>query len=163
MARTARGSLPSSGPVTRSATVTVSGLRELLGAFDKLSFKTKRRVLERILMRRMEPIAVTAKVNAAPIYLWGDLERSIQVRTTPPHDAPPETRDPDSVNVYVGPGRNPQATLREFGTSRVPAHPYMRPAWDQHREDLPEGVAGDIAKEIATTADGAPKGRPQTS
>lgn len=45
--------------------------------------------------------------------------------------------------VYrVGPGgpAEPYAAAQEFGTSRMSAQPYMRPAFEAHRDDVPNEV-----------------------
>jgi HK97 gp10 family phage protein len=157
---------------TVAVTATMSGLIELNESLDKLSFQNKRRVLERVLLRRAQPIVQAAK-DKAP-YEYYDLERSIQATTTPPHNlmnarkafgqviaaggtigaarAAAKAYGANPPTVYIGPGRNPQSSLQEFGTSHHRAQPYLRPAWDQNSNAVLVGIAADIQQEINATA-----------
>ena len=42
--------------------------------------------------------------------------------------------------------------LREFGTARQPARPWMRPSWDSHRERVLKSFAGDLKARIEKAA-----------
>lgn len=43
------------------------------------------------------------------------------------------------------------ARFLEFGTSRMPAYPFLRPAWDQLKGALPEMIRVDLATAIDAT------------
>lgn len=157
---------------TVGITATVSGLKQLNDTLDALSFQNRRRVLERVLLRRAQPIVQAAKQKAP--YDYYDLERSIQATLTPPHNlmnarkafgqviaaggtvgaarAAAKAYGANPPTVYIGPGRNPQSSLQEFGTSHHRAQPYMRPAWDQNQNAALIGIAADIQQEINATA-----------
>lgn len=40
------------------------------------------------------------------------------------------------------------AYYQEFGTSRIPAHPYIRPAIENHANDIVEAVSNELSKDI---------------
>lgn len=42
----------------------------------------------------------------------------------------------------------PHAHLIEFGTVKAPAHPYFRPTWDKHKEEISRDIIDGINKEI---------------
>lgn len=154
-------------------TVQVVGLKELQDALNELPRATSRNVQIRALMRQAEPIAAAARAFA-PVRL-GHLRRSIVATTQRPagHKTPaarafastigaggtPEQARAAAkaagaapVEVFVGPGRNPQSSLQEFGTSHHPPQPYMRPAWDMHKRLAVDGIGKDLWDEIQKTA-----------
>lgn len=67
------------------------------------------------------------------------------------------------AGVIIGPGRAPQAFFAEFGTGErfhkngksvgsMPAQPYIRPAWDSHKDGLIDEIARLMAPEIEKAA-----------
>lgn len=67
------------------------------------------------------------------------------------------------AEVIIGPNRNPTAHFMEFGTGErfhrdgksvghVEAHPYMRPAWDKHKDGLEQKLATRLRQEIEKSA-----------
>lgn len=68
------------------------------------------------------------------------------------------TESETSRVIHVG-SPSPRAHLEEFGsgprfhksgkfTGAMPARPFMRPAWDQTRDQVLEGLRAELAKEI---------------
>jgi len=48
----------------------------------------------------------------------------------------------------IRPRKAPHAHLVEFGTSRAPAHPFFRPAWDSCREEVKRNIEFGLKKKI---------------
>ena len=57
----------------------------------------------------------------------------------------------DTVEVYVG-TRDPIARLQEFGTRKAPPQPFMRPAWERHKDQALEDIKQNLATEIDKAA-----------
>lgn len=157
-------------------TIKVDGLKELDAALGELSKRTARGVVKRILTKAAEPIAIDA-ANKAP-FLWGDLALSMSFSFTKPKGADAgkaafadalrrgasraEAREAllaarpsgggSFAEVFVGPGRNPQAIFQEFGTSRHQPQPYMRPVWDARKGWALETIKSELAQEIGKAA-----------
>lgn len=127
-------------------TVRVEGLRQVDQALGELGKTTGRNVLRRVGIARMEPLA-DAMRNRAPVDA-GDLKDSIAVSTRNPR----KNRKQSTVEVHAGPGRHPQAHLREFGGDGNPPEPYVRPAWDGGKDELLNGLKDDLWSEISKAA-----------
>jgi len=154
---------------TSPVTFQFHGLKECEAALKELPKATARNVQVRVLLKRAQPIVAYAKAMA-PVQ-FGDLKKSIQATTQRPHGhkspatqafaqtiaaggsqeqarAAAKAVGPSPVEVYIGPGRNPQSSLQEFGTSHHPPQPYMRPAWDFGGKEAMNGIAKDLWAEI---------------
>lgn len=166
--------------MARPVKVRVSGLKELDEALGQFSKATARGVLRRVLMRAGKPIAEAA-ADHAPVRS-GDLKESIRVSSRKPADADVgraafarvirETGDRKAAGaasraarkaakasgqdafaeVYVGPGRHPQAIQQEFGNVNHEAQPFMRPAWDAEKGTALKIITADLSDEIEKTA-----------
>lgn len=147
----------------------IDGLRELKAALDELPKATSRAVQRRVLLKRAQPVVDAAKAKA-PVRL-GDLRDSIHATTKRPPGhksasarafaaagggaagrAAAKAAGGTPVEVFIGPGRHPQATFQEFGTRHHPPQPYMRPAWDEQGPGVHDGIADDMWDEIRKTA-----------
>lgn len=144
-------------------TVKLSGFAELDARLAALGRATAKNVVKRVLLKAAEPIREAAQAKAPR--LTGTLSLSIGVSDKPP---PGFKKEPgsgpvfvgreggkamfrsarnDQVSVYIGPtskggkGVSPVGMWQEFGTSKFPPHPFMRPAFDEKK-----GVALDIIK-----------------
>jgi HK97 gp10 family phage protein len=133
-------------------TVKVEGLQELMTALRELPNATAKNIMRRVLVARAEPVAEAAR-RLVPVH-EGHLKESIHVATRLTRRQKSRHRkvDPDDVEVFVGPGSDPAAHLNEFGSSHQAAHPFMRPAWDETKDELLEGVAADMWDEIEKAA-----------
>lgn len=157
-------------------TVKVEGLRELEKALKELPRATAKNVMVRALKAAAEPM-VDMAAQDAPV-LTGRLRDSIAVSSKRPKDdkgagakafgaamaagasagqARQAARAANRgvgglVEVFIGPGRNPQAIAQEFGTSRHPPQPYMRPAWDANKAGILETLKDLTWAEIEKAA-----------
>lgn len=147
-------------------TVQVTGLREVERALSEMPKATGKNVLRRVLKRRAQPVADAMSANAPR--LSGDLAESAAVSTKLTKRQRAQHRkmfknDKASVEMFVGMGGLAQATQQEFGNERHPPQPFTRPAWDQNKTALLEGLKADLWTEIekaaARMAKKAAKGR----
>ena len=127
-------------------TVKVEGLRELDAALSELPKATSRNVMRRAGIKALEPMAEEMR-RRVPVDS-GDLKEGIAVSTRNPR----RNRRQSEVEVYAGPGRHPQAHLREFGGDGNPPEPYVRPAWDGGKTELLDTVKQDLWSEIEKAA-----------
>jgi HK97 gp10 family phage protein len=132
-------------------TVRVEGLRELDRALGQLPKATAKNVLRRVALARLEPMAEEMR-RRVPVDA-GDLKKGITVTTKNPR----RNRKKSTVEAHAGPGRHPQAHLREFGGDKNPPAPYVRPAWDGGKDELLNGVGADLWAEIQKAAQRAAK------
>jgi len=101
--------------------VTIKGDDELVAKLKRLAGKATKAQARAALQAGALPIQ-TAAVQKAPI-LTGTLRRSIHTETA-------ETSDGAVARV----GTNVEyAPAQEFGTSRMRAQPYLRPAFDERK------------------------------
>lgn len=137
----------------------MTGFAELYRAIDHLPEVVKARELEPVVTAALEPIRDTARALAPDDPLTGppwNLNTSIEVGTRQrsgraKHDRALGQYD---ARAYVGPTKYgyPQAIFEEFGTVHAPAWPYMRPAWDAHKQAALEIIKvklGTRLREIA--------------
>lgn len=142
------------------ARVRVEGLRELEQSLRELPKAVARNALRRVLIKRAQPMAETMRAlvpddPATPE--TKDLKGSIGVGTKlSKRQAKLHRRenrdDKQFAEVFVGAGPKPHAHLQEFGTVNHGPQPFVRPAWDQHKDSILEGIKDDLAKEIDKTA-----------
>lgn len=105
-------------------TVQLVGMKDLEKELFKLKGSTAKSNTRKAMKDALEPIAQAARANA-PV-LSGELQESVEVTS---RVSPRQTRKSE-LEMYLGPGRNPQAITQEFGTYFHPAQPFMRPAWE---------------------------------
>ena len=106
----------------------VDGLRELDKALNRLPLKARAPIMRRALMRAMEPVKQAA-IAQAPI-LTGNLRTNIVKRTSIPkagNSFTAEARVSVLSDAFYG-------MFHEFGTVKLPARPFMRPAVDNNAE-----------------------------
>ncbi|WP_088346305.1 MULTISPECIES: HK97-gp10 family putative phage morphogenesis protein [Rhodomicrobium] len=131
-----------------SITIRIEGLKEVQAALRDLPKSTGKNIMRRVLIARAEPVAEAARA-LVPVDK-GNLLASINVSTRLTRRQRGLHRKPhrDDVEVHVGPGANPAGHFQEFGTSRHPAQPFMRPAWDRTKAGVIEGLKEDLWAEI---------------
>lgn len=149
--------------------VKVEGLRELEKALADLPKATGKSAMRRVLKKRAQPVADAAR-SLAP-HGVGHLEDSITVSTKRPVGQKSESQrafaaagggaagraaakaaGSSPVLIFIGPGRHPQASLQEFGTSHHGPQPYMRPAWDRTKDAVLDGIKDDLWAEVRKSA-----------
>lgn len=157
-------------------TVRVEGLKELEKALRELPRATAKNVMVRALKQAAKPLVASASADA-PV-LTGALRDSINVSSRKPKGAKgpgaaafaaamaggasraqagqaaraANRGSGGSVEVYVGPGRHPQAVFQEFGTSKHPPQPFMRPAWDATKQQVVDSIKAALGDEIMKAA-----------
>jgi HK97 gp10 family phage protein len=131
--------------------VKVEGLKELVDAFRELPKATGKNVIKRILTKRAQPIERQAAAGAPK--RTGKLKRSITISTKLSRRQKSTVRqDKSYVEIYIGPGQQPQAIMQEFGTFKDKPQPFMRPAWDQNKGVLLNDLKKDLWAEIERAA-----------
>jgi HK97 gp10 family phage protein len=132
----------------------LTGFDGLEAALDDLPKATAKNVVRRILEKRAQPFADTAR-QLVPMDK-GHLKKSITVSSTKVAKTQrkeiKKLQNEGFVTMHIGPGQDPAAHLQEFGSSQHPAQPFMRPAWDQNKDDVLDGMADDLWKEIDKAA-----------
>lgn len=153
----------------------VEGLKDLDAALGELGKSAGTAVLRRVLKKAAQPIYETAKALAperaadAPKAYFkrdgkeverrpGTLHALVQAGTRLSRRQASAARreGKNSAEYYVG-TRDRVGRLVEFGTSRTPAHPFLRPAWDQHAPDALGIIREELGGEIEKAAQRAAK------
>jgi len=125
-----------------SSTWKVSGLRDVELNLRRLKKTTSKRLLRKIGIEALEPIAAGMRSRASR--RRGDLIEGITVGTRLARSQKrfaglggSSFKDPNMMVVYAGPGQHPQAITEEIGTFNQAADPFVAPAWDAgHRGAL---------------------------
>lgn len=137
--------------MAKGFSVKVEGLKELEQALQQLQRANAKAVLRRTLKEAGQPVAKTARA-LAPIEM-GYLRESIDVGTKLSRRQSKLHKKQSPVEMFIGPGPDPAAHLQEFGSG--PGHqaqPYLRPAWDQHKNEVLDTIANRTWLEIERTA-----------
>lgn len=134
-------------------TVHVDGLKEVQAALRELPDATAKNVLRRVGREGLEPIAEAMR-GAVPV-ASNALKNSITVgtRLTRRQRAKHRKDGRDDVEVFAGAGSDPAAHLQEFGTVKFPPQPFVRPAWDEGKDALLEGIKDAMWAEIEKAAE----------
>ena len=125
----------------------VEGLKELDKALDELRPAAAKGVLRRVGRRGLEPMDAAWR-SKAPHLSW-DLEQSGDVGSNINRRG---YRRESDVEVFAGPGVNPQAVQQEFGNRNHPPQPFMRPAWEETHEPALQIVKDELGGEIEKSA-----------
>lgn len=162
-------------------TVKVEGLREFDEALSELNKPTARNVLRRVLTKAGEPMAETMRRLAPddPDTAAPDLRTSIAISPTLRNpvgkseyaavmagggskgEAVQAMRDArrnaggegSFAEVFVGPGKGgAHGVLQEFGTVNHGPQPFVRPAWDQHKDEALTIIGRELGGEIEKAA-----------
>lgn len=140
--------------------VKVEGLRELEQNLRELPKATARNVLRRVLIKRAEPMAETMRslvpddpATPETVDLKGSIGVGIKLSKRQARLHRKENKDDKQfAEVFVGAGPKPHAHLQEFGSMNNSPHPFVRPAWDQHKDAILEGIKDDLWTEINKAA-----------
>ncbi len=139
--------------------VRIDGLRELEAALANLPKATGKNVLRRVLKKASAGTVADAQANAPRD--TGGLSQSIIIgarlngRQTSLNRKEAGSRS--AVEMFIGPsyakgkgGRH--GHLLEFGTVKMPAQPFMRPAWDANKDAALRSISDDLGSEIEKAA-----------
>lgn len=125
------------------------GLKELDTALAQLPKATAKSALRTALRRVLKPV-VTDAGRRAPRDQQGRIERSMVISTRL------RARQQGQITVggvtmYAGPTSR-IAHLHEFGTVKMRARPFLRPAWDEHQREVMQKLTAEIWTMIARAA-----------
>lgn len=113
------------------AKLTIDGLDEIRRAFKLLPTKVAKKVIRAAIRQSLKPVLATAK-DLAPVDT-GVLKGNIKLRA-----AARRRKGSIALEVRVGPGdfKGDQfyAAFIEYGTVKMPARPFMRPAYEVHKD-----------------------------
>ena len=110
-------------------TVKTTGFRELEQELFKLKGTTAKSNTRAAMKEALEPMAKVAR-SKAPVR-EGNLREGVDITSR----VKPAQGKKSDLEMYMGPGRDPQAITQEFGTYFHSAQPFMRPAWDGEKEN----------------------------
>lgn len=129
----------------------IAGFDELEKAFNQLPNAMSKSVLRSALKKSLKPVLATAKRLVR--HLSGDLERSLVIGTKLKSTQKSDKR-PGAVGVFLGAEwpEGAHAHLLEFGTSRARMFPFLRPAWDEHKDGIPKEVGNEIWRRLRMLA-----------
>ncbi|MBV7408202.1 HK97-gp10 family putative phage morphogenesis protein [Maritimibacter sp. DP1N21-5] len=137
------------------------GGRELEKMLMDLPHTVARSSARRVLRKALEPVKAQAEANAAddPATAAHDLHRSIGI--TSRSNTRGGKRDAgNEVSMHVGvltsihqdrkPERKPYAAamVNEFGSHKMPAHPFMRPAWDAKKREVWDIMVEEMRRDV---------------
>lgn len=147
--------------------VRIEGLRELDAALAELGKSMGRSAMRRAAVTALTPIVEDAKARVrASTNGTGKLAESLGVSTQLSRNQRREARrgSKSYFEMYAGTAALPHAHLLEFGTGLrfqkeprksvgfMPADPFLRPAWDAFRAELPKVVGAELWDEIEKAA-----------
>jgi HK97 gp10 family phage protein len=130
--------------------IKVEGLRELERALNELSVSQSKGVLRRVGRKALEPFDQAWR-SKAPVH-DGDLRTSGGVGSNLTKRERRRHKRESTVEVFAGPGGDPVPAQQEFGNERHGAQPFMRPAWDETKDQALEIVAKELGGEIEKAA-----------
>ncbi len=142
-----------------NATIKVEGVKELVSALQALGKSVGKAALRRVGRKAMEPMAEAARAMA-PVddgYLRDSISiANSQIKSVREGGATMtasgfRSAAKDGVSIYMGTA-NRNGVPREFGSSRSPAQPFMRPAFDREGPRVAPRIAADLGPEIEKTA-----------
>jgi HK97 gp10 family phage protein len=129
----------------------VIGAKELEQALKQLPKATAKGVLRRALSNAAKPTAQAAE-SLAPRGATGNLQASIEISTRLKKSQKHGKRT--GVELFIG-ATTPQgahAHLLEFGTAKMSAQPFLRPAWDSTQQQVLESIKSEVWKALAKSA-----------
>lgn len=122
---------------------TITGFDELSKKLSSL-VKSTEKIEDEVLIEAAQPIADTARSLARR--RTGQGADSIHVSEV--------QQDGDEKFVRVGPGEEGwYMFFQEVGTSHAPAHPFLRPAYDQHESSAQRLIGDRLGRNITREAE----------
>lgn len=123
-------------------TVKVEGLRELDRQLSQFT-TSKRRAIGRVALDNAGEITAKAARALAPVD-GGGLRESIDVSGTLTRRQRGLHQKIADQERYVGPDDRPAGVLQEFGSIHHPPQPFLRPAWDETKDDVLQRIADEL-------------------
>jgi len=121
-------------------TFKIEGVLEAVKALDKVSNSLKGKAMGKTLLKQAETIAEDAR-DRAPLGPTGNLKRSLHAKLLDE-----KTRFPTVAIAAVDRKIAPHGHLIEFGTSKMSARPFFRPAVDAHANKVISNIKAGAKK-----------------
>lgn len=132
----------------------IVGVKELERALAQLPKSVSKGVLRSALKTAGQPVVAAAKANCPRDR--GDLAESITIRSTLSRRQRRRrrVRQRFAAEMFIGPSwpQGAHGHLVEFGTSKMPARPFLRPAWDANKRRALDTIGKEIWRAIAKAA-----------
>jgi len=142
-------------------TVKVEGLRELDQALSQFT-PTKRRAIGRVALDNAGEIVARAARAKVPVNTGG-LRESIDVSGTLSRSQKTQHTKQAEQERFIGPDNRPAAHIQEFGGNGAPPQPYLRPAWDEMKDEVLQRIQDElivgIEKAVQSAARRAARGK----
>lgn len=142
-------------------TVKFEGGKQLDAALSQFT-PAKRRAIGRVALDNAGEITAKAARALAPVDSGG-LRESIDVSGTLSRAQKSEHTKAAEQERFIGPDSRPQGHLREFGSDGNAPEPFMRPAWDQTKNQVLERMGDElwvgIEKAVTSAAKRALRGK----
>lgn len=124
----------------------IKGLADLERELNQLTLKARASVLRGALNKAVDPFLKAARENVSAQFTErsGTLRKSIQKSATAPRGSNGFTAE---AKVGVT-GEGFYGRFLEFGTSKMPARPFMRPAVDAHAQEVVDLFASEMRRRI---------------
>ena len=126
-------------------TAKLSGASEIGRVLDQLPRKLGEKALNAALRKGARVVLVAAKARAHK--LTGDLRKNIRIRKLP--------RSAAGAGAHLVLELAPKGfygLFHEFGTATVPAHPFMRPAFDENAEKAIAVIGAEAGRQVTVIA-----------
>lgn len=118
--------------------VNMAGMDELLAQLDRLGENTSKTLKEAV-MKGAEIVREDASRRAPR--RTGKLSQSIIVESA--------EVEPDYASVKIGPNKGAfYGTFVERGTSKMPAKPFLRPAWDANKREVKIIISDELRRRL---------------
>lgn len=131
-------------------TFKVDGLAELDRRLADLTQSAGKGVLRRVGRKALQPFDAAWRAKAPK--LTRQMAESGSVGSKLTKSVRKAVERESSVEVFAGPGSNPQALQQEFGNHNHVAQPFVRPAWAETKGQALEIVRTELGTEIVKAA-----------
>lgn len=142
-------------------TVKVEGLKELDEALSQFT-PAKRRAIGRVALDNAGELVARAARALVPV-ASGGLRESIDVSGTLSRAQKAQHTKQAEQERFIGPDSRPAAHIQEFGGNGAPPQPYLRPAWDETKEEVLQRIQDElivgIEKAVQSAARRAARGK----
>lgn len=123
----------------------IEGLEQLISKLNSLPDKLEKKVVRTAV--RKGAILIRNKAREKAPTGTGTLKKSIKIRSNRAGNG--------VVSFKIGPTNDKKkgtdifyGRFQEFGTSKMPAHPYMRPAYDESESEVLDAVINEIKSKL---------------
>jgi HK97 gp10 family phage protein len=133
------------------------GARQFEQALGDLTKATARNVLRRALTKAAKPVQEAMEARAPRDSGWTAGSIAVSNTLNPANRSDQKKEGKSFAEVYVGSTRGSAGILQEWGTYKMPAQPYMRPAWDATKGGVMVTFGRELKNELDKAAARAAK------